>query len=65
MKIIAAIVLLSIAALYGGFLIAGRDVKQLEEKIANIIEKPLEKYTFENLRKTKFPESLITVGRLI
>lgn len=34
-------------------------------KIKNISKKPLEKYTFKNLQKTKFPPSRITLGRTL
>lgn len=63
-KKISIILLVCIVALLVGFIIAQRTEKPLD-KIAKIIEKPLERYTFENLRKTQLPESPITVGRLI
>lgn len=62
---IAVVVFLAIFALYFGFLIAGKTATPLEKRIAKIIEKPLERYTFENLRRTQFAENSITLGRLI
>lgn len=59
------IVLFSVAALYVGFIIAQNSDSPFEKKIAKIIEKPLEKYTFENLRKTQLQESSITLERSI
>lgn len=59
------VALFSIVALYAGFVIAEKSMIPIGKKIDKIIEKPLEKYTFENLRKTEFPESPIMLGRSI
>lgn len=45
------------------FLIAQKE--KITSPLSKIIEKPLEKYTFENLRKKSFKPSEITIGNLL
>lgn len=62
--LIAAVAFLLIAVSFG-FFIASKSENSLKEKIATIIEKPLEKYTFENLQKTQFVSNTIVLGRVL
>lgn len=65
MKTITIVILLSIVAVYAGYLIADMIDLPFNKKVTKTIEKPLKKYTFENLRKTQFSKSPITLGRLL
>ncbi|MBI2049423.1 prolyl oligopeptidase family serine peptidase [Candidatus Roizmanbacteria bacterium] len=54
-----------VVGIFVGIFITKDKEVPIEKKIVDIIERPLEKYTFENLRKTQFPPNKITLGEVI
>lgn len=47
------------------FLFFNKDRKQIISPLSKITEKPLEKYSYENLRKKEFEKSDITIGKVL
>ncbi|RJQ38395.1 hypothetical protein C4559_01215 [Candidatus Microgenomates bacterium] len=61
--ILLAILFIILAALF--FTVNNKKKETIINPLAKLIEKPLDKYTFENLKKKKFGASTITLGKVL
>lgn len=64
-KVLLALFLIALITIPSVFYFLTRKDSLLTPLAKKITEKPLEKYSFENLRKTKFKGSKITIGKKI